>query len=253
MTDQLLYAYERDYLQAMGRELRVNRHRLAKLRQHGLHVVLSQPSAASRNRYRALVNHMMKWGEEQGIVTAGFRPLKLERSLGPRTRRMTHDEETDLLSVMDDTLLRETFIAALDTGLRKSTLLALTFRMWDGETLRIPAHLTKQRQVQVIPLTKRLNAIIKHRWVGLQSGDAPIFPIPRARLDLAWAAAKHEAGVKDLHWHDLRGEFASRLDEAGVPVSVTSKLLGHSSLAMTQIYLRPRVEQFRDAIDKLGV
>jgi integrase len=47
-----------------------------------------------------------------------------------------------------------------------------------------------------------------------------------------------KAGVdKRVHPHGLRHTFAFELDQAGTPTSVISKLLGHSSVAVTARYL----------------
>lgn len=47
-----------------------------------------------------------------------------------------------------------------------------------------------------------------------------------------------KAGVdKRVHPHGLRHTFAFELEEAGMPVTAISKLLGHSSIAVTHRYL----------------
>ena len=47
-----------------------------------------------------------------------------------------------------------------------------------------------------------------------------------------------EAGIdKRVHPHGLRHTFAVELEQAGTPVTVISKLLGHSSVAVTSRYL----------------
>jgi len=57
------------------------------------------------------------------------------------------------------------------------------------------------------------------------------------RLMLARNAAS--AGVdKRVHPHALRHTFAWELEQAGVPVSVISELMGHSSIAVTARYLK---------------
>jgi len=48
--------------------------------------------------------------------------------------------------------------------------------------------------------------------------------------------ALKKAKIEDLHWHDLRHTFASRMVMAGVPLLTVSKLLGHKTLAMTLRY-----------------
>ena len=40
----------------------------------------------------------------------------------------------------------------------------------------------------------------------------------------------------NLHWHDLRHEYASRLVERGVPLSQVRDLLGHASIVTTERY-----------------
>jgi site-specific recombinase XerD len=55
--------------------------------------------------------------------------------------------------------------------------------------------------------------------------------------------------------HQLRHTFASRMIEAGVPVTSVQKILGHASLKTTQLYIEVsdrQVEQdYHDGIRKL--
>ena len=51
----------------------------------------------------------------------------------------------------------------------------------------------------------------------------------------AWENAVERAGLR-VQLRDLRHEAGSRFDEAGVPVSYTSKILGHSNLGTTSRY-----------------
>jgi site-specific recombinase XerD len=40
----------------------------------------------------------------------------------------------------------------------------------------------------------------------------------------------------NLHWHDLRHEYASPLVERGVPLAQVRDLLGHASITATERY-----------------
>ena len=73
---------------------------------------------------------------------------------------------------------------------------------------------------------------------------------------------KHRGKLKDssrealraigLHVHDLRREGASRFLEAGMPLNVVSKLLGHKNVTMTARYLETtldRLERERAKLD----
>jgi integrase len=55
----------------------------------------------------------------------------------------------------------------------------------------------------------------------------------------------------DLHCHDLRHEFASRLLEAGCSLAEVRDLLGHSSITTTSRYLQSTVQSLGRAIERL--
>lgn len=82
----------------------------------------------------------------------------------------------------------------------------------------------------------------KRRELGLRNGrlfctlDGGPMSAQYVRKMLREHAAK--AGVqKRVHPHGLRHTFAAELEAAGVPVTKISKLLGHSSVAVTSKYL----------------
>ena len=55
----------------------------------------------------------------------------------------------------------------------------------------------------------------------------------------------------DLHWHDQRHEYASRLVERGVPLSQVRDLLGHASITTTERYDTQRLDLLQAAARKL--
>ena len=58
-------------------------------------------------------------------------------------------------------------------------------------------------------------------------------------------------GSINLHWHDLRHEYASRLVERGVPLSQVRDLLGHASIVTTERYDNQQLERLQAAGGKL--
>lgn len=260
---EVIGAYERDYLRARNKELRVNLHRLDKIdRGLGTLPVLMNvdiekflkrfKSAANRNRYRTLLHGVVQWGIDMSLAEASFtemRAFKKEREKGARTRRMTPDEETRLREAMGSDL-SDLFTAAVDTGLRYGALRRLQVRDVGEGTLNVPAQIQKTQQSQRIPLTRRLGEIVDRRIEG-KSPDDHVFTV--ANFWNEWNSSRARAGVSGLHWHDLRGEFASRLSEAGVGIETISRLLGHATVKETMRYLRPRISQFDEAIRKLGL
>lgn len=59
-------------------------------------------------------------------------------------------------------------------------------------------------------------------------------------------------GAPSLHIHDLRHTAATLMCSAGIPVTVVQDLLGHSSLAVTQLYARSNEAATRAAGELFG-
>ena len=69
----------------------------------------------------------------------------------------------------------------------------------------------------------------------------------RKRFD----AAKVEAGVPALRWHDLRHTAATWLGQSGADMAVIQQQLGHSSIAVTNKYRHVIETETRAALDRL--
>jgi integrase len=67
-----------------------------------------------------------------------------------------------------------------------------------------------------------------------------------------WREACQSAKISNLHIHDLRHTFASRLLELGFRETDINKLLGHSSLKMTAKYIHSSEASRREAVESLS-
>ena len=57
------------------------------------------------------------------------------------------------------------------------------------------------------------------------------------RLVKQWAEAVSASDLKDLHFHDLRRTYATRLVEAGVSMAQVRDLLGHRDYETSERYI----------------
>lgn len=57
--------------------------------------------------------------------------------------------------------------------------------------------------------------------------------------------------ARPIRPHMLRHATGTELGEAGVPIDVIQQLLGHRSVASTQVYVHPSPLRLRDAVDRL--
>src|SRR5208282_4030866 len=92
---------------------------------------------------------------------------------------------------------------------------------------------------------------LNREWYG-RSSRASRYGRSGVELPLrAGAGALERAGIADLHFHDLRHTFASRLVMAGVDLYRVQKLLGHKTPAMTQRYAHFDPEALKAAVATL--
>ncbi len=106
-----------------------------------------------------------------------------------------------------------------------------------------------------------LRLILDRRKVGPDGHDLPAIAyafgdetgevVSKERLCGIWRRVLTRAKVENLHLHDLRGEFASRLAESKVPMHQVRDALGHANLSMTSAYLRSRTDSLDEAYAQL--
>lgn len=81
----------------------------------------------------------------------------------------------------------------------------------------------------------------------LFTGQNPANPYSKTSISKIYKKAKATAGIKQTGGvHQLRHCFATHLLEAGMPLPSLQKLLGHTSLKATSIYLHLSKDDFSD-------
>jgi integrase len=66
-----------------------------------------------------------------------------------------------------------------------------------------------------------------------------------------WIKYLQAAEIEDIHWHDLRHTFASRLVMKGVDLYTVSKPMGHHSMEMTERYSHLAPDFLKNAVNLL--
>ncbi|MGC4099522.1 MAG: site-specific integrase [Nitrospira sp.] len=150
-------------------------------------------------------------------------------------------------------------VTELNTGLREAKLLSID-RSWireevDGWWLMLPPSATRLKGTPTrIPLNASALSALRDPLPSL--ADGRVF---RRWNDIRafkkyWARACGLAKIQDLHFHDLRHTFATRLQGLGIDYEVRQALLGHSMPGMTASYSHGGPEwdkKLRDAVTKL--
>ena len=217
---------------------------------------------ATINRYLSLLRHMFNWAVEHEFPHRS--PMVRIRQLQEdniRHRRLSVESEKKILAVAP-VHLRPLIIFALDTGLRRGEMLALRWTDLEarGGWIRVSGETAKSGKTRWVPIgTDRLRAVLRFlRTDGLgqlKPSDAAVFSNeagePIRHFQTAWRVTVERAGLDDLHWHDLRHEYASRLVEQRVPLSQVRDLLGHASIVTTERYDNQKQEVLFEAVQRL--
>lgn len=162
-----------------------------------------------------------------------------------RERRLAPGEEATLLTecrAARAPYLEHIVVLAIETGMRQSEMLALT---WDRiDTARRVAYLpvTKNGSPRGVPLTHRaVNALEAmrttrvYKWSREPAGG-PFLHVSATVVRHAFMRARDKAGMPDLRFHDLRHEAVSRLFERGLNTMEVASVSGHRTLGMLRRY-----------------
>jgi integrase len=97
-----------------------------------------------------------------------------------------------------------------------------------------------------LPLSTRAAAILR---ALPRSIDGRVFPTTQNALVCVWKRALKRLCVKNLRWHDLRHEAASRLFEKGLNPFQVASITGHKTLNTLRRYTHLRPEDLLERLD----
>jgi integrase len=229
----------------------VLRHPMARLSLHRLNAAevaryrddrLAVVSGDTVRRELAIVRHCLEvarseWGFS--LPVNPVRQVKLPRPGNPRERRATAIELERLLAACQPT--RSRWLAAMvqlavETGMRRSELLAMRWEDVDTAARTVLLRTTKNGRPRTVPLSSRALEIIRDTP---RVGDT-IFVVSPNAVRLAWERLRRRAGVFGLRFHDLRHEAVSRFFEKGLNMPEVAAISGHRDPRMLMRYTHPR-------------
>jgi integrase/recombinase XerC len=227
---------------------------------------LSERRLARRSiaRKASAVRAFLQWAAVQEIIAAdpslGLKVPKLDRPL-PRVLKAVDAAALCELPPLDDPMgVRDRAILELlyGSGLRVGELCGLNLQDLELEsrTLRVLGKGRKQRQLPVSgPGLKMLTLYLDDARPQLlhrakQANDALFINSRGGRLGVRSVRSLLEnylraEGMKHASPHALRHSFATHMLDGGADLRAVQELLGHDSLATTQIYTHVSSERLR--------
>jgi len=220
---------------------------------------------ANFNRYRVALSHAYKLAVEErklSVNPAASVSMKREnkdyvRYLGqhaPLKSNLAYlkplrDEEARLRAVIRKRFAKREpeLTLALNTGLRFEEQYSLRWQDISGNQLSV---FGKGNRLRHVPLNAAaLDALTRLKKLAPKSDL--VCPGKKEHREW-WDAARREAAIAYLRWHDLRHTFASRLVMNGVDVYRVKQLLGHGSVVTTERYAHLSARHLAAAVEKLA-
>ena len=152
---------------------------------------------------------------------------------------------------------------AVLTGMRRSEITNLQFKNIDLEKNIIqvvsgPSFKTKTGKKRIFPIHEALVPMLKRIFDS--DPEQLVFRFNNKKIQENLLTHKFvdvlvASGIKKkgLHFHSLRHTFASWLVQEGVPLYEVQRLLGHSSITITEIYSHLQPCQLHNAVNKLKI
>ena len=261
ITQLLHYLRSAGETDLRGLDLRLLRGWLASLHQAGAsRTTLARRAAAART--------FSTWAFKNQLLAADVAELLVSprphRSIPAVLSAGEAGQVVDSLDGDEPEQLRDRLILELlyGTGIRVAELVGLDLTDLDRgrRVLRVIGKGDKQRTVPYgIPADAALQRWLDHGrplWATAASGQALLLGQRGGRLDQRAArrvvntATAGLAGGSGLSPHGLRHSAATHLLDGGADLRAVQELLGHASLATTQIYTHVSVDRLRASFNQ---
>ncbi len=206
---------------------------------------------------RTMLNYAVRW---KLLEVNPFARVPLVRVPEIPPVHFTREEFRKLMKVIDAQWLRDIVMFTLLTGLRRGEVVNLRWNDLDLERRLVHVHSTPAFKLKC----GKQRAIPLNDWIVQTFGarqrpevDDYLFTFMGKQVDKEYITHRfgdyvRVAGLRrSLHFHSLRHTFATWLVQDGVSIYEIQKLLGHSSIEMTQIYSHLQSEQLHETVNKL--
>ena len=184
--------------------------------------------------------------------------VSMEKENNKRDRWLSKEEEVRLLNASPD-WMKELIVFALNTGMRLSEILTLTWDQIDLNRKILVILNSKNNEKRGIPLNEIVFEMLKNKS-KIRSIKANLVFYNKEHKQYNKVFISHmfrkivkKAEINNFRFHDLRHTFATRLVQAGVDIYRVSYLLGHKDLKTTQRYAHHWPESLRSAVETLYV
>lgn len=209
--------------------------------------LLPRIKPATINRHRALLHSLVNMAIDHDLIkvnnVSSIGKLPEVSKVG---RCLTPPELKRLLKVLRSNKKRLPSLMIelnLATGMRKSECLQIKWQNvnYTDKLIKLEASTTKGNLEHNVPMSESVITILAELKKFMVVGNPYIFP-GKGRSHLktvrrAFENCMKSAEIENFRLHDCRHNFCSTLKRLGVDPQTIQRLLGHQSVAMTNLYI----------------
>ena len=167
-----------------------------------------------------------------------------------RIKTLSDEDIEKLINGATNKLTKDLISFLIFTGCRKGEALNLKWDDVDIQNNVIAIKGTKTKYDRYIPVSKPLKELLN----GVERKADCLYVFNKNGVKISnfrksFITACRNAGIKDLHIHDLRHVFASKMVMNGTSLYITGELLGHRTTQMTKRYSHLVPETLKKAVD----
>lgn len=223
-----------DYIPLMDISARQVEHQLLKIYSNSPHLAMGV-----YRTMKAAFNQAAKW---EYILVNPFTKFKLHK---PPTKIPEYVNETQFALIQKQVKnpeLKRLFKVLFYTGMRISEALAMTNDWIKGDCIYVKnskQFTTKSKRERVIPIADPIiNDVYPFNKLGMKQD----------RVSHLFKKYARQAGFENIHLHSLRHSFASNLVNGNIAINKVQVMLGHASVATTQVYSHLSIDSLKDAV-----
>lgn len=205
---------------------------------------------------KAAFNRAIDW---ELISENPFSKVETKKIQATRPEFITRSELQKIMDVTGNETIRNSFLFSFLTGTRLREVVNIKWKNIELEKRLISVGdkdlSTKNKKSRTIPIAAELaNMLLQMQRSNTISGEYVFnklngFPFTGDYISKRFKKSVRKAGLNDrIHFHSLRHSFGSILGMKGVPITVIRDLMGHSSVAVTELYSHTNMDSLRSAI-----
>ena len=220
----------------------------------------------SKNSMFIMINVFLHWLYEKGFIheKLKFKRIKVDNKI----KEIYTNEELKIIlrKPHEDCLFSEyrNYLLAhliMNLGLRVRTVSEIKISDVDMKNKTIALHKMKNRQEIIMSIPKPLYKVLKEYFQDYEMNDEDYLICDDKGKHMKPASittsfkryCKNRNIYKDGSVHLLRHTYATKFVKNGGSIYALSKILGHSSVSITETYLRSLgVEQFKEELEEFN-